>query len=76
MRGTVPGAGAVRGRGWLSFTARDAAIDGTSAGEERTPQQRRPTRVAAEALLRRVPVLALVAHLACRHTRNSNFLSF
>lgn len=51
------------GRRWFSFAAADRAKDESTSGQERPAQQRGPARVATEASVRGVPVLAFVSHL-------------
>ena len=47
----------------LALAAGDAAVDQPALGEEGSAQERGVTMLAREALVSRVPMLALVAHL-------------
>lgn len=67
------------GRRRLSFAAPYRAEDEAAARQERPAQQRSPARVAAEAVIRGMPVLALMSHLTCAiyfHAEKQNGLSF
>lgn len=71
MRGPQLWTGArVRWRWWLALAARYRTVNGATARQKRTTQQRATARAAREALIRRMPMLAIVAHLALIHTND------
>lgn len=65
MRGTQLWTGTgVRRRWRFPLTAGNGAVDGATSRQKRTTQQRAATCAARETLIRRMPVLSVVAHLA------------
>jgi len=57
----------VRRRGRFPLAAGDRAVDGAPPGQEGPAQQGAAAGAAAEALVRRMPMLPVVAHLALVH---------